>query len=337
MDLNTVWFILIGVLFIGFFFLEGFDYGVGILLPFLGRDDTDRRIIINTIGPFWDGNEVWLITAGGAMFAAFPHWYATMFSGFYLALVVMLLALIVRGVAFEFRSKSEDSRWRSLWDWMIFVGSCVPALLWGIALANLIKGVPIDATMTYVGTFWTLLNPYALLGGLTALTGFTLHGALFLSLRTEGELKERAIAAARRIWLPNTVLLFVTVGVGYFVTDMFARLGVNPGVVPLSAGVAMLLAGWFVSRRREGWAFTMTGLTIALTAITVFMGLYPRVMVSSLNDAWSLTIYNASSSTYTLRTMSIVALIFVPIVLLYQGWTYWVFRERLSRERPLKY
>lgn len=337
MDLNTVWFILIGVLFIGFFFLEGFDYGVGILLPFLGRDDADRRVIINTIGPFWDGNEVWLITAGGAMFAAFPHWYATMFSGFYLALVVMLLALIVRGVAFEFRSKSEDPRWRNLWDWMIFVGSFVPALLWGIALANLIKGVPIDATMTYVGTFWTLLNPYALLGGLTALTGFMLHGALFLSLRTDGELKERAIAAARRLWLPNTALLFVTVGVGYFVTDMFARLGVNPGVVPLSAGVAMLLAGWFVSRRREGWAFAMTGLTIALTAITVFMGLYPRVMVSSLNDAWSLTIYNASSSAYTLRTMSIVALIFVPIVLLYQGWTYWVFRERLSRERPLEY
>jgi cytochrome d ubiquinol oxidase subunit II len=337
MDLNTLWFVLISVLFIGYFFLEGFDFGVGILLPFLGKDDTDRRIIINTIGPFWDGNEVWLITAGGAMFAAFPHWYATMFSGFYLALFLMLVALIVRGVAFEFRSKDKNPTWRTVWDWMIFVGSLVPALLWGVAFGNLIRGVPIDANMEYVGTFWTLLNPYALSGGLAALSAFTLHGAVFLSLKTHGEVMERAHAVATRLWLPTVVLVFLFVIAGYFATDMFTRLGVNPGVVPIAAGAALLSAGWFINRRYHGWAFVMTGLTIVCSVATISMGLYPRLMVSSLNPDWSLTIYNASSSHYTLTVMSIVAAIFVPIVLLYQGWSYWVFRERIGREQGLEY
>ena len=337
MDLNTVWFVLVTVLFIGFFLLEGFDYGVGILMPFLGKDDTDRRVIINTIGPFWDGNEVWLITAGGAIFAAFPEWYATMFSGFYLPLILMLLALIVRGVGFEFRSKDKHPTWRRLWDWMIFVGSFVPALLWGVAFANVARGVPIDAEMHYVGGFWNLLSPYALSGGLAALAAFTLHGALFLCLKTKGELTKRAHAAAARLWLPAVVLVFVFVVASYFATDMFSRLGINPGVVPLGAGASLLVAGWFLSRRYHGWAFVMTGLTIALTAITVAMGLYPRVMVSSLNPEWSLTIYNASSSPYTLRVMSIVALFLVPIVLLYQGWSYWVFRKRIGREDSLEY
>ncbi len=337
MDLNTLWFVLISVLFIGFFFLEGFDYGVGILLPFLGKDDTDRRIIINTIGPFWDGNEVWLITAGGAMFAAFPNWYATMFSGFYLALFLMLVALIVRGVAFEFRSKDENPTWRTFWDWMIFVGSFVPALLWGVAFGNLIRGVPIDANMQYVGGFWNLLNPYALSGGLAALSAFTLHGAVFLSLKTQGEVMERAHTTATKLWLPAVVLVFLFVIAGYFATDMFTRLGVNPGVVPIAAGAALLAAGWFISRRYHGWAFVMTGLTIICSAATVTIGLYPRLMVSSLNPDWSLTIYNASSSYYTLTVMSIVAAIFVPIVLLYQGWSYWVFRQRIGREHGLEY
>ncbi len=337
MDLNTLWFVLISVLFIGYFFLEGFDFGVGILLPFLGKDDTDRRIIINTIGPFWDGNEVWLITAGGAMFAAFPHWYATMFSGFYLALFLMLVALIVRGVAFEFRSKDKNPTWRTVWDWMIFIGSLVPSLLWGVAFGNLIQGVPIDANMEYVGTFWTLLNPYALSGGLAALSAFTLHGAVFLSLKTNGEVMERAHAAATRLWLPTVVLVFLFVIAGYFATDMFTRLGVNPGVVPIAAGAALLSAGWFINRRYHGWAFAMTGLTIVCSAATIVIGLYPRLMVSSLNPDWSLTIYNASSSHYTLTVMSIVAAIFVPIVLLYQGWSYWVFRERVGREQGLEY
>jgi cytochrome d ubiquinol oxidase subunit II len=337
MDLNTVWFILIAVLFIGYFFLEGFDYGVGVLLPFLGKDDKDRRVIINTIGPHWDGNEVWLITAGGAMFAAFPNWYATLFSGFYLALFLMLLALIVRGVAFEFRSKDRHPDWRNLWDWMIFVGSLVTPLLWGVAIANIVRGVPIDADMNYVGGFLTLLNPYALLGGLAALAVLTLHGAIFLTLKTKGDMVERARAAARRLWLPAVILSVLSAVATYFATDIFTRLGINPGIVPVGAVAALLAAGWLIRSRREGWAFAMTGLAIALTIITLFMGLYPRLMVSSLNPAWSLTIYNAASSQYTLTIMSIVALVLVPVVLIYQGWSYWVFRERIGRESTLEY
>ncbi len=209
MDLNILWFILIAVLFAGFFLLEGFDYGVGILLPFLGRDDDERRVIVNAIGPFWDGNEVWLLTAGGAMFAAFPNWYATMFSGLYIALLVMLIALILRGVAFEFRGKDTRAGWRSFWDWMIFFGSFVPALLWGVAFGNLVRGVPIDAKMNYTGDFFTLLNPYALLVGLYGLVLMTFHGANFLALKTDGAIAERARNTAARVWLPTVVLLFV--------------------------------------------------------------------------------------------------------------------------------
>jgi cytochrome d ubiquinol oxidase subunit II len=337
MDLNTLWFLLIGVLIVGFFFLEGFDYGVGILLPFLAKDDQERRLMINAIGPFWDANEVWVITAGGAMFAAFPNWYATFFSGFYLPLVLMLLALIVRGVAFEFRSKDKNPRWRGLWDWMIFIGSALPALLWGVALGNLLRGVPINAQMTYVGGFWNLLNPYALVWGLTTLIIFSLHGAIFLTLRIEGDLHRRALAAARRLWPAAVVVGFVSVGLGYFFTDMFARLGVNPGVVPLTAGAAMLACGWFLQRQRQGWAFAMTGTSIALSVATMFMGLFPRVMVSSLSPEWTLTIYNASSSQYTLQVMSVIALTFLPFVLAYQGWSYYVLRRRLSHESPLEY
>lgn len=330
MDLNTFWFILITILFTGFFFLEGFDYGVGILLPFLGKNDAERRTIINTIGPFWDGNEVWLITAGGAMFAAFPNWYATLFSGFYLALILMLVALIVRGVAFEFRSRDERPAWRTFWDWMIFVGSVLPGFLWGVAITDIIQGVPIDAQMNYVGGFWNLLNPYALLGGLAFVALFTLHGAIFLSLRTEGDILERAYKAANRAWLPAVILIFAFVIVGYFTTDVFVRLGVDPGVAPLGAGAALLSVGWFVRARHIGWAFIMTGLTIVLSTLTVFLGLFPRVMISSLNPNWNLTIYNASSSPYTLTVMSWIAIGFVPIVLAYQAWNYWVFRKRLG-------
>jgi len=337
MTLNTLWFVLIGVLFTGFFFLEGYDYGVGILMPFLGRTDRERRVLINAIGPFWDGNEVWMITAGGAMFAAFPNWYATLFSGFYLALFLILLALILRGVAFEFRSKDKHPRWRSVWDWMIFVGSLVPALLWGVALANIVRGVPINAEMQYVGGFWNLLNPYALLAGLTALSVFMLHGAGFLTLRTTDELKERAHAMAARLWLPAVIILLGLVAATFVATDVFARLKVNAYVGAIGAAAAILAAGGFIRAQRAGWAFAMTGLTIALTVITAFSGLFPRVMVSSLNPAWSLTTTNASSSPYTLHVMTIVALIFVPIVLLYQGWSYTIFRKRVSTKGKLEY
>ena len=337
MELQTVWFILIGVLFTGFFLLEGFDYGVGILLPFLGKDDTDRRVIINSIGPFWDGNEVWMLTAGGAMFAAFPNWYATMFSGFYLALVLMLAALIVRGVGFEFRSKDKNPTWRKLWDWMIFIGSLVPALLWGVAFANVVRGVPIEADMQYVGGFWNLLNPYALLAGVAAVSVFTLHGATFLSLRTKNELLERAQKAAARLWVPTVVLVLASIIAAYFATDMFSHRGAILWLFALAAAAALLAAGWFIRTGRHGWAFILSSLTIVLTCLTVALGLYPRVMVSSLDADWSLTIYNASSSEYTLQVMTIVALIFVPIVLLYQGWSYWVFRKRIGREDTLEY
>jgi cytochrome d ubiquinol oxidase subunit II len=259
MSLNTLWFIVIGVLFTGFFFLEGFDYGVGILLPFLGKNDTERRMIINTIGPFWDGNEVWLLMAGGAMFAAFPNWYATMFSGFYLALALMLIALSVRGVAFEFRSKVKGPRWRALWDWLAFAGSLVPALLWGVALANIVRGVPINEKMQYVGGFSNLLNPCALLAGLVSLAVFTLHGAGFLTLRTTDKVLERAERMANRLWLLVVVLVFLLVGASYLATDIFRRLGVNPGISATGAGLSFLVVGWFVRNKPHGWGLRDDG------------------------------------------------------------------------------
>lgn len=330
MDLNTLWFILIAVLYVGYFVLEGFDLGVGILLPFLGKDDVRRRVLINTIGPHWDGNEVWLITAGGATFAAFPGWYATLFSGFYLPLFLILLALIARGVAFEFRSKDDNLRWRSLWDWCIFVGSLIPALLWGVAFTNFIRGVPIDQNLFYVGGFWNLLNPYAILGGLVSLLGFTLHGAVFLSLKTTGDLCEAAQRAASRLWLPVLAMLFAFVIATYFFTDTLQQLGINPGLIPISALLALLVSGYFIRTRRSGWAFVLTTLSILFAASTIFLILFPRVMVSSLDPTWSLTIYNTSSSPYTLRVMTIVALVFLPFVLGYQAWAYWIFRKRVS-------
>jgi cytochrome d ubiquinol oxidase subunit II len=331
MDLNTWWFLLIGVLFTGFFVLEGFDYGVGILLPFLGKDDDERRVIINAIGPFWDGNEVWVIAAGAAMFGAFPHWYETLFSGFYLALVFLLLALIGRGVAFEFRSKDARPGWRKFWDWMIFVGSFVPALLWGVAFGNLARGVPIDAKMNYAGDFFGLLNPYALLVGLFALSGMMLHGATFLMLRTEGDIAERVHGAANKLWLPAIVLYIIALIASALATDLLTR-PTMPLVSAIIGGIALLAVYWLLRNQRAGWAFAMTAVTIVASVATFFLTLYPRVMISTLKPEWSLTIHNASSSPYTLTVMAIVAVIFVPIVLVYQGWTYYVFRQRVSRK-----
>lgn len=333
MDLNILWFLLIAVLYIGYFVLEGFDMGVGILLPFLGKGDLQRRAIINTIGPHWDGNEVWLITAGGATFAAFPIWYATLFSGFYLPLFLILLALIVRGVAFEFRSKDENPTWRSAWDWAIFFGSAIPALLWGVAFTNIVMGVPIsliDGQFIYTGGFWNLLNPYALLGGVVSLLGFTLLGAIFLSLKTTDELEKAAQKTAWRLWIPTLGALVLYVVATYFFTDVMKQLGVNPGPVPMGSIIAMLVAGYFLYNRRSGWSFIMASLAIVFAVTTIFLILFPRVMVSSLNPDWSLTIYNAASGPNTLTVMSIVTLIFLPFVLGYQVWAYWVFRKRVS-------
>lgn len=329
MELNVLWFILVTVLFTGFFFLEGFDYGVGMLLPFLGKNDTERRMIINTIGPVWDGNEVWMITAGGALFAAFPSVYATLFSGFYLALFVMLMGLIVRGVAFEFRSKDENPRWRSAWDWLIFIGSTLPALLWGVAVTNLLQGVPVNAKMHYVGTFFDLLSPYTLVGGIAFLTLFVFHGALFLSLKVErGLLVERAYKAALSFGALAAVSCLALVVMTYTNTDLFKNTGAG---VLLGLAIAVFVIGYvFTVKLRFGWAFIMSGLTVALTTIAFFWGLFPRFIVSSLNPAWSLTIYNSSSTPYTLKIMTFAALALVPVVLGYQIWTYWVFRKRVT-------
>lgn len=335
MELSVLWFILVTVLFVGFFFLEGFDYGVGMLMPFLGKNDTERRMIINTIGPVWDGNEVWMITAGGALFAAFPSVYATLFSGFYLALFIMLLGLIVRGVAFEFRSKDDNPLWRKTWDWMIFTGSLLPAVLWGVAVTNLIKGVPINAKMHYVGTFFDLLSPYTLIGGVAFVTLFIFHGALFLSLKLEkGVLVERARKAALTFGGLAAVSCLALVALTYSNTDLFSKAGAG---VTLLAAVAVFVAAYLLAaRQRFGWAFSMSGLTVALTTIAFFWGLFPRFIVSSLNPAWSLTIHNASSTPYTLKIMTFAALALVPVILGYQIWTYWVFRKRITA-RDLEY
>jgi cytochrome bd ubiquinol oxidase subunit II len=336
--LQTLWFILIAVLWIGFYFLEGFDFGVGMLLTFLGKKDEERRAIINTIGPTWDGNEVWLLTAGGATFAAFPMWYATMFSGFYLALFLLLVGLIIRGIAFEYRSKDSNPKWRHTFDWMITIGSFMSALLLGVAFANLAKGVPIGPDMNIVSpngivTVIGLLNPYGLLGGLATVTVFLVYGANFLSLKLEGELRERARTFAWRLWVVAVAAVLLFTATTYFYTDVLTKLGVNPGITPILAVVALLATGFFIRAKQEGWAFITTGLQIVLTMVTFFLLMYPRVMISSLNPAWSLTIYNSSSSPYTLTIMSVIALIFVPIILVYQGWTYWMFRKRISTDK----
>lgn len=332
MALQIVWFFLIAILFTGFFVLEGFDYGVGILLPFIGKSDTERRQVLNSIGPFWDGNEVWLITAGGALFAAFPAWYATLFSSFYPIMFFIVLALILRGAAFEFRSLHENSRWRTTWDWLIFVGSTLPGLLWGIILANMLKGMPIDARLNYVGGFWNLLNPFALACGLTMTVLFALHGAIFLSLRTSDPLMTRAQQLAQRLYLPAVLLIFLVAISGFTSTNIFQRLLLDPKMVPLGYLLlaALVFTSFFLVRRRNGWAFIMTTLTIVITAIIVGVGLFPNLMISSLNPAWNLTIENASSSPYTLTVITWIGVSCIPVVLLYQGWNYWVFRKRLS-------
>jgi cytochrome d ubiquinol oxidase subunit II len=325
MELTTFWFITITVLWIGYLLLEGFDFGVGMLMGILGRDDAERRLIFHTIGPHWDGNEVWLIVAGGATFAAFPEWYATLFSGFYLPLFLILVALIIRIAGIEFRGKRPDPAWRRRWDAAIIIGSALPALLWGVALTNIVRGVPIDADKEFVGSFFDLLNPYALLGGLTTLTVFLVHGAFFVALKTTGETRQRANAFALRAGLVAAVLavgLIVWTGVDQQDGTVWLF-----GVLAALAFVGALLAGL---AERDGYAFAGTALAIALVVIMLFVGLFPDVMPSSLDPAWSLTTVNAASTPYTLKIMTWVAVLFTPIVLLYQGWTYWVFRKRVS-------
>ncbi|WP_019356690.1 cytochrome d ubiquinol oxidase subunit II [Streptomyces sp. AA1529] len=327
MELHDVWFVLIAVLWIGYFFLEGFDFGVGILTKLLARNRAERRVLINTIGPVWDGNEVWLLTAGGATFAAFPEWYATLFSGFYLPLLIILLCLIVRGVAFEYRAKREEERWQRNWEHAIFWTSLITAFLWGVAFANIVRGVRIDADMEYVGDLADLLNPYALLGGLVTLTLFTFHGAVFTALKTAGDIRTRARRTATGAGATAAVL-----ALGFLLWTQAHR-GDTASLAALLVAAAALVAALATNLAgREGWAFTCSGLAIVAAVAMLFLSLFPNVMPSTLNEQWSLTVSNASSTPYTLKIMTWCAALATPVVLLYQGWTYWVFRKRIGTQ-----
>jgi cytochrome d ubiquinol oxidase subunit II len=329
--LQTVWFLLIAVLWVGYFILEGFDFGVGVLMPFVSKNEADRRAVLTTLGPVWDGNEVWVLVAGGATFAAFPEWYATLFSGFYLPLFLILTSLIVRGVSFEYRSKYSKAQWRGRWDMAIGISSFIPALLWGVAFANIVRGVPIersaDGYLEYTGGFFNLLNPYALLGGVVTLTVFLTHGAVFLALKTDGAIRERARALALKIGLVAAVA-----AVAFLLWTNLMLPAFNGLVCGLSIVVAVLwLAGLYaILKVREGWAFIFSAGTIATFVSTLFYALYPNVMPSSVKPEFNMTIHNASATQNTLTVMTWVAVVMTPLVLIYQGWTYWVFRKRVS-------
>jgi cytochrome d ubiquinol oxidase subunit II len=326
--LQVIWFVLICVLWLGYFVLEGFDFGVGMLIRTVGRNPAERRAVLHSIGPVWDGNEVWLLVAGGATFAAFPQWYATLFSGFYLALFLILVALIVRGVVFEFWGKGETARWQAGWEWAMVISSLLAALLWGVGWANIVGGVPIGADGEFTGTLFTLLKPYALVGGLATLTLFLAHGALFLSLRTTGDVEQRSRAIAARA-LP----IAAVVAIGFLVWTL-ARQDSLQIVSALCAvgAAALVVAATLLAAARPAHAFAATCGSIVLFFCTLFVDLFPYAMVSTTNPDFSLTLNEAASSSYTLTVMTVVAVLLVPLVLLYQGWTYWVFRKRISAE-----
>ena len=331
MDLPLLWFLIIAVLWTGYFVLEGFDFGVGMLLRPFARDEKERRVLLGTIGPVWDGNEVWLITAGGATFAAFPEWYATLFSGFYLPLVLILLGLIIRVCAIEWRGKINDPGWRNRADWGHTIGAWLPAVLWGVAFANFVQGMHIevvDGTHQLTGGFFSLLTPFTLLGGVVSAVVFLTHGAVFLALKTDGDVRRRAGRLARRL---SVAALVLAGGWGLwaqlaFSTNTFSWL-------PLAVA-AVSVVGVVVATRadREGWAFALNAVAIAAGVALVFCIIFPNVMTSSLDPAWSLSIATAASTQATLTVMSVVAVLLVPVVLLYQGWTYWVFRQRLTTD-----
>jgi len=331
MTLAELWFILIAVLWAGYFVLEGFDFGVGMLLPFLPKDEQERGMMFESIGPVWDGNEVWLVVAGGATFAAFPAWYASMFSGFYLALLLVLVFLIVRVLSFEWRAKSKSPRWRAVWLWCNAVGSFGAALVWGVGLSALLYGTPLDSNGDYTGTFWDLFNGYTLFAGITVVVFFAFHGAVFLTLRAGGDLGARALKAARMLALPAAALAaafaILTVIVAVDRNDKNVFPPVLPAILAIGAAV---LAVAFVLQGRTGRGFVATALGAALLVATLFTSLYPRVMVSSTDFGNSLTVSNAASQHYTLAVMTVVALLVLPVVLLYQGWTYHVFRHRVT-------
>jgi cytochrome d ubiquinol oxidase subunit II len=331
MGLQTFWFVLIAILWSGYFLLEGFDFGVGLLLPFLPRGDEERSVMFESVGPVWDGNEVWLVVAGGATFAAFPAWYATMFSGFYIALLLVLVCLIVRVVSFEWREKSENPHWRAAWSWANALGSLGASFVWGVALSNLVHGVPLDSSGDFAGDFGDLFSVYTVLAGVSVVLLFAFHGATYLTIRTSGELCERAAGTARRLSilaaLSGAAFLSWTVAVAVDRNDK----SLFPPILPAALGIAAILAAvLLVHARRSGFAFVATASGVVLVVATLFTSLYPRVMVSSPDFGNSLTVTGASSAHYTLKVITIVALILLPVILLYQGWTYHVFRRRLG-------
>ena len=326
MELHTIWFVIIAIFWVGFFVLEGFDFGVGVLHTIVGRSETERRVALNTIGPWWDGNEVWLIVAGAATFAAFPAWYATMFSALYLALLLVLAALMARGVAFEFKGKGEGRRWRSSWMWCTTLGSLLIPLLLGVGLGDLLNGLPIDSSHEFTGNFFDLLTPYGLWTGVTLLGLCLLHGATFLKLRTTNEIRERARGVARPLGWAAIGLV-----VGFVIWTRNVAGGADvPGPVEVLAVIAVVFAARLAVSDADGWAFTASAVAIAATVGSIFIDLYPQVMVSSTNAAYDLTVANAASGHYALTVMTVVAAIFFPIVLIYQGWSFHVFRGRVQ-------
>ncbi|TKK86943.1 cytochrome d ubiquinol oxidase subunit II [Herbidospora galbida] len=325
MTLNDIWFAAIAVLFTGYFVLEGFDFGVGALLPYLPKEERERQVMIGAIGPGWDGDEVWLIAAGGVLLAAFPEWCATLFSGFYLPLLLILLALIVRGVAFEYRGKHNGRRWRRNWDRCLFWGSVVPAFLWGVVVGNIVRGIALDEKHEFVGTFWDLLNPFALLGGLTTLALFVTHGAVFLALKTRGRIRRKAKGVAEKSGVVAAVLAIAFLTWAQAMEGSFASVLLT--VVAIGAWAAGMVANFF---GREGRAFLGSAAALGAATISLFAALYPDVLPSTVGSENGLDIENAASTPKTLQIMTWVAVVFLPLVLLYQSWTYWAFRRRIG-------
>jgi len=336
-SLNEFWYLLVSILFVGFIFLEGFDFGIGMVSRFLGRNDLERRAFINTIGPFWDANEVWLISAIGAMFAAFPNWYATLLSGSYVLFVLLLLSLIGRGVAFEFRGKVEKQAWKNAWDWVIFFGSLFPPLIFGILFSALMKGLPVERNMQMNAGFSDIVNLYTITGGVTLTMLCLWHGLIFATIRTMNDIRDRSRKVAMKLLPINALLLLIFSGMTFFETDLFSnhsRLMLYTFFIGI---FVYLLAGFFLTRKKDGWAFAMSGLILILSISSIFAGLFPNVLVSSINESYSLTIHNAASGNYSLKIMSYAAIALLPFVLGYQIWSYYVFRKRVDHKEHMEY
>ena len=328
MSLHNIWFVIVAIFWTGFFVLEGFDFGVGMLYTVVGKTEEERRAVLGTVGPFWDGNEVWLIVAAAATFAAFPSWYATMFSALYLALLLVLVALIGRGVAFEYRSRVTRARWRAFWTWAMTIGGAVVPLLLGVALGDLLRGLPINQSGDYTGGFVNLLTAYGIWVGVTLLVLCLLHGSTFLLLKTSGDVQARARRVAGRVaWVAVAAVL------GFVIWTQVLGHGVFPGPLQITAVLAVIAAAWSLGSDHDGWAFTASTGAIGLTVASLFVQLFPNVMVSSTKAAYTLTVSNSASGSYALKVMTVVAVLFLPLVLGYQVWSYRVFRGRIRTTR----